>query len=42
MLKDADHLNNVKRLRVAEKDLQPYLPHYEVRKVIAILLQIAF
>jgi hypothetical protein len=31
MLKEADHLDKVKRQRVSEKDLAPLLPHYEVR-----------
>ncbi len=30
MLKDADHLDKVKRLRVSDKNLLPLLPHYEV------------
>lgn len=30
MLKEADHLEKVKRLRVSEKDLAPFLLHYEV------------
>ena len=30
MLKEADHLEKVKRLRVGEKDLAPLLSHYEV------------
>jgi ATP-dependent RNA helicase DDX51/DBP6 len=30
MLKEADHLEKVKRLRLGEKDLAPLLPHYEV------------
>jgi hypothetical protein len=30
MLKEADHFEKVKRLRVGEKDLAPLLPHYEV------------
>ncbi|KAG6837240.1 hypothetical protein H0H93_012634 [Arthromyces matolae] len=30
LLKEADHLDRVKRLRVAEKDLAPLLPAYEV------------
>ncbi|KAK0469813.1 DEAD-domain-containing protein [Desarmillaria tabescens] len=29
MLKDADHLDKVKRLRVSDKNLSPLLPHYE-------------
>ena len=31
MLKEANHLNAVKRLRVAEADLAPLTPSYEVR-----------
>jgi len=30
MLKEADHLEKVKRLRVGEKELAPLLSHYEV------------
>ncbi|KAK0223191.1 DEAD-domain-containing protein [Armillaria fumosa] len=29
MMKDADHLDKVKRLRVSDKNLLPLLPHYE-------------
>ena len=31
MLKEANHLNAVKRLRIAETDLAPLTPSYEVR-----------
>ena len=31
ILKDADHLNKVKRIRVGEKELAPLLPAYEAR-----------
>jgi ATP-dependent RNA helicase DDX51/DBP6 len=31
MLKAADHLKKVKRMRVSEKDVASLLPHYEVR-----------
>lgn len=31
MLKSADHLDAVKRLRVSEKDLAPLVATYEVR-----------
>jgi len=30
MLKEADHLDEVKRLRLSEKDLAPLVLHYEV------------
>jgi hypothetical protein len=30
MLKEADHFEKVKRLRIGEKDLAPLLSHYEV------------
>jgi hypothetical protein len=30
MLKDADHLSEVKRMRLAEKELEPWQPYYEV------------
>lgn len=31
MLKAADHLEKVKRLRVSDKDIAPLQPNYEVR-----------
>lgn len=31
MLKSADHMDAVKRMRVSEKDLTPLIPTYEVR-----------
>lgn len=34
MLKEAGHLESVKRVRVSEKDLAPFLPHYEVNFVL--------
>ncbi|KAF8183978.1 DEAD-domain-containing protein [Pholiota molesta] len=30
MLKEADHLERVKRIRLSEKDLAPLVPHYEI------------
>ena len=31
MLKEAGHLEKVKRLRISDEDLAPLTPHYEVR-----------
>lgn len=31
MLRDAGHLDKVKRVRVGEKEVAPLVPHYEVR-----------
>jgi len=31
MLRTADHLEKVKRMRVHDKDIAPLLPYYEVR-----------
>ncbi len=31
MLKEADHLSKVKRLRVSEKEIATLTPHYEVQ-----------
>lgn len=39
MLRDANHLDNVKRQRVSEKDLLPFLPHYDVSEVFLVFLQ---
>jgi len=36
MLKEADHFEKVKRLRVSEKDLAPLLPHYGVRFLVLV------
>lgn len=33
MLKSAEHMDAVKRMRVSDKDLGPLLPTYEVRKL---------
>lgn len=30
-MKDADHFDKIKRIKVSEKDLAPFLPHYGVR-----------
>jgi len=33
MLKEAGHLEKVKRLRISDEDLAPLTPHYEVRNL---------
>lgn len=38
MLKEAEHFEKVKRVRVAEKDVAPLLPAYEVRRLVQIVL----
>lgn len=30
MLREAKHLNNVKKLKIAERELSPLIPSYEV------------
>jgi ATP-dependent RNA helicase DDX51/DBP6 len=40
MLKEADHLDKVKRLRVSEKDLASHLPHYGVRSPVLVPLNV--
>ena len=42
MLKEADHLEKVKRLRVGEKDLARFLPPYEVRFLLVSLFSKMF
>jgi ATP-dependent RNA helicase DDX51/DBP6 len=37
ILRDADHLDKVKRIRVGEKDLAPLLPDYEARTIFHVL-----
>ncbi len=31
MMREADHLDKLAKMKVTEADLQPHLPHYEVR-----------
>ena len=38
MLREADHLEKVKRLRVGEKDLAPLVPHYGVCFLLVLVL----